>query len=98
MRRTFRSATSLNPAERDLARALVDVVGRHGKFANDGDVYADYREPADNDDVGIGVRCGNCVLYRPPSACRIVDAVVEPDGICRFAVIPDGVVTSTTGQ
>jgi hypothetical protein len=28
--------------------------------------------------------CANCSLFKPPSACILVDGVVSPDGWCRF--------------
>ncbi len=40
----------------------------------------------------IGVKCANCVLYQGGNVCRIIAMPVEPEGKCRFAVLPDGVV------
>jgi hypothetical protein len=31
-------------------------------------------------------RCGKCVQFQPPNACKIVDGTVSPEGYCRFFV------------
>jgi hypothetical protein len=31
-------------------------------------------------------RCGKCAQFQPPSACKIVDGTVSPEGYCRFFV------------
>lgn len=94
MPRTFRTAgrPKLNPAEGDLFEMLVALVDRHGKLTNGGQIHASYDPPAENENIGIGVKCSNCALYRGPGDCRIVDEAIEPDGTCRFAIIPDGIV------
>jgi hypothetical protein len=83
----------LVPEERDLAEALLEVVEKHGKFNEDQiGVWAGYSKPEDNEVASIGVKCANCVFYRGGSECAIISLPVEPEGKCRFAVIPEGVV------
>ena len=87
------SGPRLNPAERDLAKALVSIVDKHGTFDESGcGIYASYEPGAVNETQNIGVMCKNCALYKGGSSCRIISLPVEPTGKCRFAVIPDGVV------
>jgi hypothetical protein len=31
-------------------------------------------------------RCGKCLQFQPPNACKIVDGAVSPEGYCRFFV------------
>lgn len=79
--------------EWDLADALVEIAEEHGKFNEDRTgIWAGYKPGKDNKYAEMGVKCGNCVLYRGGSECAIIDFEVEPEGKCRFAVIPDGVV------
>jgi hypothetical protein len=79
--------------EWDLADALVDIAEEHGKFNEDRTgIWAGYKPGKENQYADMGVKCGNCVLYRGGSECAIIDFEVEPEGKCRFAVIPDGVV------
>ena len=81
------------PEEHDLASALIEIAEKHGKFNEDSTgIWAGYKSPEDNQYKAIGVKCGNCVLYRGGSECAIIALPVEPEGKCRFAVIPDGVV------
>ena len=83
----------LVPEEHDLAAALVEIAEKHGKFNEDETgIWAGYKPAKENEYKSIGVKCENCVLYRGGSECAIVAMAVEPEGKCRFAVIPDGVV------
>ena len=80
--------------ERDLAEALIRITRRYGKFNEDSTgVWAGYKPPAENPVAKIGVKCANCILYEGEGKCKIIAMAVEPEGKCRFAVIPDGVVT-----
>lgn len=85
----------LNPAEQDLASALVGIVANHGKLSPEMGIHPGYDPPETNPEAGIGVSCANCYFFEAPYGCKIVEAFVEPMGKCRFAVIPDGVVQTT---
>jgi HK97 family phage prohead protease len=87
---------SLDKEEADLRDALLKIVSRHGKFNEDSDgVWAGYTPAAENVIARIGVKCSNCVFYQGGSKCKIIDMPVEPEGKCRFAVIPNGVVLNS---
>jgi starvation-inducible DNA-binding protein len=88
----------LVPEEQDLADALLDIVAKYGKFNEDETgVWAGYTPAAENDVASIGVVCKNCVFYSEDEngndVCQIIDVQIEDLGKCRFAVIPDGVVS-----
>jgi len=84
---------NLDKEEADLRDALLKIVKRHGKFNEDKDgVWAGYKPASENRIASIGVKCSNCVFYQGPGSCKIIDMEIEPDGMCRFAVIPKGVV------
>ena len=88
------TASGLVPEEQDLAQALIAITQKHGKFDQDGDgVWAGYTSSEENDVKDIGVKCSNCVFFQGPNACSIISLEVEADGKCRFAVIPEGVVS-----
>jgi len=88
-----RDAIDLIPEEQDLAEALLEIADKYGKFnEDDTGIWAGYTPAEENEVASIGVKCGNCVLYRGGSNCAIISAEVESEGKCRFAVIPDGVV------
>lgn len=89
---------SLSPEEKELADALVTIAERYGKFNEDKKgIWAGYDEASSNTVARIGVKCENCVLYMGGGQCRIILQTVEPEGKCRFAVIPDGVVQMAMG-
>ncbi len=88
----------LAPAERELADALVKIAERYGKFNEDGNgIWAGYDEASSNTVARIGVKCENCSLYMGAGQCKIILKTVEPEGKCRFAILPDGVVRIAKG-
>jgi hypothetical protein len=86
--------------ERATIDALLGVVSQFGKFQSEGSsVNAGYDGPATNPNLGIGVKCGNCVFHAETEdgiECSAVDQDIEEDGACRFAMIPPGLVTAPT--
>jgi hypothetical protein len=83
----------LDPEETALASSLLSITKKYGKFNQDGSgVWAGYKSAANNDKRHIGVKCSNCIMWEGGSTCKIIDLPVEPEGKCRFAVIPNGVV------
>lgn len=87
------TATGLVPEEKDLADALLEIANKYGKFNEDASgIWAGYTPAAENKDQEIGVHCANCVLYAGGTECKIISLPVEPMGVCRFAVLPDGVI------
>lgn len=89
----LQAAGNLVPEEQDLAKALIEIADKYGKFDEDQTgIWADYHEPEDNPYAEMGVKCGNCVLYRGGQECAVVAFKVDPEGYCRFAVLPDGTV------
>jgi len=83
----------LDQEESDLRDALLKIVKRHGKINEDADgIWAGYKPAMQNPVAGIGVKCANCVFYNKDNSCQIIDMQIEPEGKCRFAIIPPGVV------
>lgn len=90
---------NLDQEETDLRDALLKIVKRHGRFNEDSDgVWAGYKPAAENPVAAIGVKCANCVFYQGGNSCKIIAMDVEPEGKCRFAVIPKGVVDGDTAS
>ena len=88
-------ASAVIEEEQALADALVSITQRYGKFnSDDTGVWAGYESADENELADIGVKCANCILYEGGTSCKIIAAEVEPGGYCRFALIPDGVVTA----
>lgn len=83
----------LNPAEKALADSLLSIAEKYGTFDESGcGIWAGYEPAITNENQNIGVKCSNCALYAGGNRCKIISFDVEPNGMCRFAVIPDGVV------
>lgn len=89
----FKVAEDLAEEEAVLADALTAIARIYGKFNEDATgIWAGYDSPEENDVKEIGVKCSNCVLYEGNGVCKIIAQKVEDEGVCRFAIIPDGVV------
>ena len=86
--------SKLPPAEEEYAQAMIGIVSRYGKLANgDGNgIWVGYVPGTENDNLTIGVKCGNCAFYEGNGVCKIVAQTVEDNGYCRLAAIPDGLV------
>ena len=83
----------LTPDEKALHDALASIANQYGKFNEDKTgIWAGYESAEENDEKEIGVKCSNCALYAGGNVCEIIAFEVEPEGKCRFAVIPDGYV------
>jgi hypothetical protein len=84
---------NMDQQEAELAQMLIALTQKYGKFDEKGEgVWAGYDPPAKNTVKNIGVKCSNCVLYEGGSSCKIITIPVMPEGKCRFAVIPNGIV------
>ncbi len=91
-------AAGLVPEEQELAQALIEISQKYGKFNEDATgIWAGYTSAEENEDKEIGVNCSNCVLYAGGDQCQIISLPVEPMGVCRFAVLPDGVIKKDFG-
>ena len=82
--------------EKALVDAMLGVVQQFGKFQSEGStVNAGYDSAANNPNLAIGVKCGNCVFHMGEGEsiqCSAVEQEIEEDGACRFAMIPPGLV------
>ena len=84
---------NMDPQEAELAQVLIALTQKYGKFDEKGEgVWAGYDPPSKNTVKNIGVKCANCVLYEGGTSCKIITMPVQPEGKCRFAVIPNGIV------
>lgn len=84
----------LHPAEKQLADALLSIVNKYGKLADRDEkgIWVGYESPEENDDAKIGVKCANCYLQESEKVCKIASVEIAPEGKCRLAVIPPGMV------
>jgi hypothetical protein len=84
----------LPAAEQEFANALMAIAKKYGKLSNgDGNgIWVGYVSASNNENLSIGVKCGNCALYQGNGVCKIVSQKVEDGGYCRLAAIPDGLV------
>ena len=77
----------LSPRQESIVTALSDIVATSGKFSTGiSEAGAHYCADSPWDDEGV--ICANCVFYQG-GACQIVNGMIDPEGICKFWVIPE---------
>lgn len=91
---------ALAEAEQKFADALLDIVEEYGKL-QDGDekgIWVGYIPASENEDADIGVNCANCYFHESDNVCKIIVQAIEPNGMCRLAAIPPGLVDSSMDE
>lgn len=88
--------SKLHPAEQELADALLSIVSKYGKLADRDEkgIWVGYEGPEENEDAAIGVKCANCTLHETEVVCKIAKVAIHPEGKCRLAIIPPGMVNA----
>ena len=84
----------LSNDEKELANSLISLSQKVGPLDKSDGIWVGYENAENNPTKNIGVKCGNCALHKSENACAIIDQQIEMDGVCRFAVIPDGYVNA----
>ena len=78
--------------EKVLADNLLDTYEEVGPFDETENIWVTYTPGPENEDAAIGVKCENCAFYKAEDECMILALAIDPEGICRFSVIPPGKV------
>lgn len=84
----------LSNDEKVLADLLISLSQKVGPLDKSDGIWVGYENANNNQVKNIGVKCENCALHKSENACLIIDQKIELNGACRFAVIPDGYVSS----
>ena len=86
--------TQLSEEEKALADSLLALTAKVGPLDKAPGIWVGYESGPENENLSIGVKCGNCALHASENRCKIISQTIEPNGYCRFAVIPDGLVSA----
>ena len=86
----------LTPEEKAFHDALVGIAAQYGPFdLGTSSIWVGYENSEENEDAEIGVKCSNCTMFNPENnGCAILSYLVDPEGKCRLAAIPDGIVVA----
>jgi hypothetical protein len=82
----------LSSDEKAFADSLLKLASDIGPIDQSEGIYVGYEDGSQNENLEIGVKCGNCALHKSAVACAILSQQIEENGQCRLAVIPDGIV------
>ena len=80
---------SLTDKEKALYAAYEAVAGQYGEFTP---AEAHYMGGDDNPWNAQGMNCANCVFFEGGGGCEILTEQVEPEGLCKLWVIPQGLM------
>lgn len=86
--------SQLSEEEKALADSLMTLAAKVGPLDKAPGIWVGYESGPENENLSIGVKCGNCALHDSENRCKIISQTIEPNGYCRFAVIPDGLVSA----
>jgi len=79
----------MTPRQRVLYKKLEDIAETFGPWdPSTGPDGAHYMAPADNPFREAGLVCSNCAFYQGGGGCEILSQQVEPEGVCRFWIVP----------
>lgn len=88
----------LSNEEKALADSLLTLSSKVGPLDKAPGIWVGYESGPENENAKIGVKCGNCALHASMNKCKIISQTIEPEGYCRFAVIPDALVTANKSE
>lgn len=80
--------------EKVLANKLLELADEVGPLDKAEGIWVGYVDGSQNDNLSIGIKCGNCALHKSENACAILSIPIEEDGYCRFAVVPNSRVNT----
>jgi hypothetical protein len=68
-----------------------DVEDTFGMFKQDSGPDGAHYAPV-SPFASTGLLCQNCVFYRGPRGCGLVEGDIDPNGICKLWVIPGSLI------
>lgn len=86
-------SVALNPVQEALYAGLEGVAEQIGGFDQGvGAQGSHYMDGSLNPFTDEGIRCANCVFFRGGGACEIVVGEIDPEGLCKFWIIPEDLI------
>jgi len=80
--------------EKVLANKLLELADEVGPLDKAEGIWVGYVDGSQNDNLSIGIKCGNCALHKSENSCMILSIPIEENGNCRFAVVPNSRVNT----
>jgi len=71
-----------------LYEAYEEIAEELGQFGQDAGPHGSHYM-AESPFAGDGMMCANCAFYTGPRACEIVSGDIAPEGVCKFWIIPE---------
>jgi signal peptide peptidase SppA len=81
----------LTPRQKEMVDSYCDVEETFGMFKQDSSPDGAHYS-AVSPFASSGLLCQNCVFYRGPRGCGLVEGDIDPNGICKLWVIPGSLI------
>jgi signal peptide peptidase SppA len=81
----------LTPRQKEMVDSYCDVEETFGMFKQDSSPDGAHYS-AVSPFAGSNLFCQNCVFYRGPRGCGLVEGDIDPNGICKLWVIPGSLI------
>lgn len=97
--RDIETIYAITPLQNQIYEDLEDVVDVFGKFDQGvGAQGAHYIYPDENIFASEGMVCSNCIFYAGGRACEIVSGEIDPNGLCKYWIIPESLMDHDEAQ
>ncbi len=94
--RTKESMPALTARQYELYEWLSELASTFGPLDwSIGPNGAQYTNGFANPDALQGLTCANCIFYQGGASCEIVGGMIDPDGLCKFWIIPEHLLSTS---
>lgn len=76
-----------------IYEALEEIVDELGEFNQGSGAHGAHYMPA-SPFAADGMQCSNCAFYAGPRACEVVEGDIAPEGLCKFWIIPEHLISA----
>ena len=76
-----------------IYEALEEIVDELGEFNQGSGAHGAHYMPA-SPFAADGMQCSNCAFYAGPRACEVVEGEIAPEGLCKFWIIPEHLISA----
>ena len=89
--------SSMSAGQAALYEAYEEIADELGAFDQTSGEHGSHYMP-ESPFISSGLQCANCAFYAGSRACEIVSGDIAPEGLCKFWIIPERLITESPEQ
>ena len=89
--------SSMSAGQAALYEAYEEIADELGAFDQTSGEHGSHYMP-ESPFISSGLQCANCAFYAGARACEIVSGDIAPEGLCKFWIIPERLITESPEQ